>query len=59
MSRGAGTSYTSGAPEFTSAFSGFRGTRSLVLCVCLIDRCLSFRSFSFGHCVVYSSSYGF
>jgi hypothetical protein len=35
-------------------------TRSLVLCVCFVDRCLSFCTFSFGHCVVCSSSiYGF
>ena len=31
-------------------------TRSLVLCVCFIDHCLSFCTFSFGHCVVCSSS---
>jgi len=41
-------------------FSGVRVTRSLLLYVCFVDRCLSFCSFSFGHCVVYSSSiYGF
>ena len=41
-------------------FSGFRVTRSLVLCVCFVDGCLSFCTFSFGHCVVCSSSiYGF
>ena len=41
-------------------FSGVRLTRSLVLCVWFIDRCLSFCTFSFGHCVVCSSSiYGF
>ena len=41
-------------------FSGVRVTRSLVLCVCFVDRCLSFCLFSFGHCVVCSSSiYGF
>ena len=37
-------------------FSGVRVTRSLVLCVCFVDRCLSFCPFSFGHCVVCSSS---
>ena len=43
-----------------SVFSGVRITRSLVLCVCFVDRCLSFCTFSFGLCVVYSSSsYGF
>ena len=28
---------------------------SIFLCVCFVDRCLSFCSFSFGHCVVCSS----
>ena len=37
-------------------FSGDRVTRSLVLCVCFIDRCLSFCTFSFGHYIVCSSS---
>ena len=36
-------------------FSEVRVTRSLVLCVCFVDRCLSFCTFSFGHCVVCSS----
>ena len=41
-------------------FSEVRVTRCLVLCVCFVDRCLSFCTFSFGHCVVCSSSiYGF
>jgi hypothetical protein len=41
-------------------FSGVRVTRSLVLCVCFVDRCLSFRPFSLGHCVVSPLSiYGF
>jgi len=41
-------------------FSGVRVIRSLVLYVCFIDRCLFFCTFSFGHCVVCSSSiYGF
>jgi hypothetical protein len=41
-------------------FSGVHVTRSLVLCVCFVDRCLSFCPFSFGHCVVCPSSiYGF
>jgi hypothetical protein len=35
--------------------SGVRVTRSLVLYVCFVDRCLSFCTFSFGHCVVCSS----
>ena len=40
-------------------FSGVRVTRSLVLYICFPDRCLSFCAFSFGHCVVCSSIYGF
>ena len=41
-------------------YSGVRVTRSLVLYVCFVDHCLSFCTFSFGHCVVCSSSiYGF
>jgi hypothetical protein len=44
----------------SSVFSGVRVTRSLVLYVCFVDRCLSLCTFSFGHCVVCSSSiYGF
>jgi hypothetical protein len=34
-------------------FSGVRGTRSLVLSVCFVDRCLSFCTLSFGHYVVF------
>jgi hypothetical protein len=40
-------------------FCGVRVTRSLVLYVCFVDRCLSFCTFSFGHCVICSSIYGF
>ena len=46
-------------PEHLSSppvFSGVSVTRSLVLCVCFVDRCLSIFTFSFGHCVVCSSS---
>jgi len=39
---GAGTAYTSRAPDFTPVFSGVHVTRSLVLCLCFVDRCLSF-----------------
>ena len=49
-------------PEHLSSppvFSGVRVTRSLVLYVCFVYRCLSFCTFSFGHCVVCSSIYGF
>ena len=47
-------------PSSPLVFSGVRVTRSLVLYVCFVDRCLSLCTFSFGHCVVCSSSiYGF
>ena len=36
-------------------FSEVRVTRSLVLYICFVDHCLSFCTFSFGHCVVCSS----
>jgi hypothetical protein len=45
-------------PEHLSSplvFSGVCVIRSLVLCICFVDRCLSFCLFSFGHCVVCSS----
>jgi hypothetical protein len=48
-----------GAPEFIPVFNGVGVTRSLVLCVCFVDRCLSFYAFSFDHCVFCSSNYGF
>ena len=56
VTSGAETSYPSGAPEPTPILSGVRVTRSLVLYVSFVDRCLSFCTFSFGHCVVCSSS---
>ena len=40
----------------TLGFYWVHVTRSLVLYVCFLDRCLSFCTFSFGHCVVCSSS---
>jgi hypothetical protein len=46
-------------PEHLSSppdFSGVYVSQSLVLCVCFVDCCLSFCTFSFGHCVVCSSS---
>jgi hypothetical protein len=50
-------------PEHLSSppvFSGVHVTRSLVLYLCFVDRCLSFCTLSFGHCVFFSSSiYGF
>ena len=50
-------------PEHLSSppvFSGIHVTQSSVLCVCFVDRCLFFCTFTFGHCVVFSSSiFGF
>ena len=50
-------------PELLSSypvFSEVRPTRSLVLCVCFIDPCLSFWAYSFDHCIFCSSLiYGF
>ena len=46
-------------PEHMSSppiFSGICVTRSLVLYVCFVDRCLPFYTFSLGHSVVCSSS---
>jgi len=46
-------------PEHLSSplvFSGVRVTRSLVLCVCFVDHCLSLCPFSFSHCVVCPSA---
>ena len=46
-------------PEHLSSppvFNGSRVTRSLVLYVCFVDRCLSFCNFSFCHCIVCPSS---
>ena len=49
-----------GREKLPPVISGVRVTRSLVLCVRFVDHHLSFCTFSFGHCVVCSSSiYGF
>jgi hypothetical protein len=54
---GAGTAYPSGVHlSSPPVFTGVCVTRSLVLYVCFVDRCLYFCTFSFGHCVVCSSS---
>jgi hypothetical protein len=48
---GVGTVYPSGALEHWSpVFSGFRVTVSLVLCVCFINRCMSFCIFLWPLC---------
>jgi len=47
-------------PEHMSSppvISWVRVTRSLALCVRFVDRCISFCPFSFGNCVVCSSSF--
>ena len=49
-------------PEHLSSppvISGFPVTRSLILCVCFVDRCLSFCLFSFDYCVICPSIYEF
>jgi hypothetical protein len=38
--RGSGTAYPSGAPEFTPSFSGVRVTRSILSCMCIFCRSL-------------------
>jgi hypothetical protein len=45
---GAGTAY----PELTPIFSGVRVIRSLVLCVCFVDRCLTVCPFSWSTTVM-------
>jgi hypothetical protein len=42
---GAGTVYPFGTSKFTPVVSGVPVTRSLVLRVCIVDRCLSFCPF--------------
>jgi hypothetical protein len=44
-----GIAYSSGA---LPVLRGVRVARSLVLCICFVDRYLSFSPFSFNHCVV-------
>ena len=58
---GAGTAYLSWGSEFSLGFfCWIRATGSPVLCVCFVDRFLSFCTFSIGHCVASSFSiYGF
>ena len=55
----AGTAHPSGAPEFIPGLRRVRVIRSLVLYVCFVDRCVSSCTFSFDHCVVCRSIYGF
>jgi hypothetical protein len=52
----AGTDTLPGHLSSPLVVSGVRVTRSLVLCVCFINHCLSICTFSFGHCIVCSSS---
>ena len=55
----AGPAYPSDAHEFAANFLWVRVTRSLVLCECVVDCCLSVCPFSIGYCVVCPSIYGF
>jgi len=50
--------FSSTHPSSLPVLSGVRITRSLILCVGFVDRCLSFCTFSFDHFVVCSSIYG-
>jgi len=43
-------------PSSPMVFREVRVNRSLVVCICFVDRCLSFCPFSFDHCVVRPSS---
>ena len=47
------------AAPSSPVFSGVHVTRSLVLCVFSVERCLSICPVSFGHCVVCPLIYGF
>jgi hypothetical protein len=60
VTSGAGTSNSSGPPEFIPGFQWGLFYSFYSLCVCFVDCFLSFCTFSFGHYVVPSSSnYGF
>ena len=59
FTRREGTAHPSEHRSSSPVCSGVRVTRSWVLCVCLVDRFLSFCPFSFGHCAVCPSIYGF
>ena len=56
---GAGTATLTEHLSSPPVFGGVHVTQYLVLCGMFVDRCLSFCSFSFGHCVVCRSIYGF
>ena len=51
--------YLNALQSFSEFYTKVRATRSLVLCICFVDRCLSFCTFSFGRCVFCSSIYEF
>jgi hypothetical protein len=55
---GAGTADLSGAPTFTSSFSGVSATQSLVSCVVFCRSLLVLLSFFFDHCIVCPSLIG-
>ena len=47
-----GTPLLSGAPSSPLVCRGVRLTQFIVLCVCFVDRCLSFCDISVDHCVI-------
>ena len=57
---GAGTAYPSGAPEFTPCFYWGSCYAIFSYMSMFVDRCLFLNTFfSFSHCIVCSSIYGF
>ena len=53
VTSGVWTVYPSRAPEFPPVFIVVRVTRSLVLCVCFVDRCLTFWSIFLSLCCLF------
>jgi len=55
VNRETGLVYPSGSPEYACVFNGVRVVQSLVLLLCFVNYCLSFRLYSFGNSNVCSS----
>ena len=53
VTSGGGTSYPSGPPEFTLVVRWVCVTRALILCVCFVDRFLSFCSLFWSFCCLF------
>jgi hypothetical protein len=53
VTSGATIAYPSEHLNLPPDFSEVRGTRTLVLYVCFVDRCSTFWTFSFGHCLLF------